>query len=177
MGAALVRVDVVGEGEDRLLVGRVPLHGDLHRALVAVGLEVDDLALDRVLVLVEVGDEVLDAALVVELGGVAVGALVRDADVEAAGEEGGLAQALLERRELEGERLEDLGVREERHGRAGLLRGLAALQRALRDATRVLLEPDVAVAADLHARSEEHTSELQSRQYLVCRLLLEKKKR
>ena len=26
-------------------------------------------------------------------------------------------------------------------------------------------------------RSEEHTSELQSRQYLVCRLLLEKKKK
>src|SRR3712207_7189357 len=26
-----------------------------------------------------------------------------------------------------------------------------------------------------HFRSEEHTSELQSRQYLVCRLLLEKK--
>src|SRR3712207_7077253 len=29
----------------------------------------------------------------------------------------------------------------------------------------------------LEARSEEHTSELQSRQYLVCRLLLEKKKK
>src|SRR3712207_7019110 len=29
--------------------------------------------------------------------------------------------------------------------------------------------------ADVGARSEEHTSELQSRQYLVCRLLLEKK--
>src|SRR5258707_3314491 len=29
----------------------------------------------------------------------------------------------------------------------------------------------------LNARSEEHTSELQSRQYLVCRLLLEKKKK
>src|SRR3712207_8480139 len=28
-----------------------------------------------------------------------------------------------------------------------------------------------------HIRSEEHTSELQSRQYLVCRLLLEKKKK
>src|SRR3712207_7966972 len=28
----------------------------------------------------------------------------------------------------------------------------------------------------LGGRSEEHTSELQSRQYLVCRLLLEKKK-
>src|SRR5258707_4422677 len=29
----------------------------------------------------------------------------------------------------------------------------------------------------IQPRSEEHTSELQSRQYLVCRLLLEKKKR
>src|SRR3712207_8347615 len=31
-------------------------------------------------------------------------------------------------------------------------------------------------AAFITVRSEEHTSELQSRQYLVCRLLLEKKK-
>src|SRR5258707_8874803 len=30
---------------------------------------------------------------------------------------------------------------------------------------------------ETHTRSEEHTSELQSRQYLVCRLLLEKKKK
>src|SRR3712207_8783342 len=30
---------------------------------------------------------------------------------------------------------------------------------------------------NLSSRSEEHTSELQSRQYLVCRLLLEKKKK
>src|SRR3712207_7036046 len=30
---------------------------------------------------------------------------------------------------------------------------------------------------DADVRSEEHTSELQSRQYLVCRLLLEKKKK
>src|SRR3712207_8847454 len=29
---------------------------------------------------------------------------------------------------------------------------------------------------EIYYRSEEHTSELQSRQYLVCRLLLEKKK-
>src|SRR3712207_8242473 len=52
----------------------------------------------------------------------------------------------------------------------------------------VLLEGTVATdAVDEHlrvqrrlhqgvVRSEEHTSELQSRQYLVCRLLLEKKK-
>src|SRR3712207_7844876 len=46
---------------------------------------------------------------------------------------------------------------------------------------------DRRVVSDAHAaerradhrshRSEEHTSELQSRQYLVCRLLLEKKKK
>src|SRR3712207_7289647 len=46
-------------------------------------------------------------------------------------------------------------------------------------------EPDEAYAFDetfrsvygWSLRSEEHTSELQSRQYLVCRLLLEKKKK
>src|SRR3712207_1201869 len=38
-------------------------------------------------------------------------------------------------------------------------------------------EEAIAAAGDARvARSEEHTSELQSRQYLVCRLLLEKKK-
>src|SRR3712207_7402270 len=36
-------------------------------------------------------------------------------------------------------------------------------------------EPATAAGPTSH-RSEEHTSELQSRQYLVCRLLLEKKK-
>src|SRR5438445_6294774 len=49
----------------------------------------------------------------------------------------------------------------ERELRARDVPGLTAAQRAAR--ARVL-------------RSEEHTSELQSRQYLVCRLLLEKKK-
>src|SRR3712207_8763341 len=33
------------------------------------------------------------------------------------------------------------------------------------------------IAGQPAGRSEEHTSELQSRQYLVCRLLLEKKKK
>src|SRR3712207_9471292 len=33
------------------------------------------------------------------------------------------------------------------------------------------------VGVEPQGRSEEHTSELQSRQYLVCRLLLEKKKK
>src|SRR3712207_8687225 len=39
-----------------------------------------------------------------------------------------------------------------------------------------LLSPPLGCLLDKDARSEEHTSELQSRQYLVCRLLLEKKK-
>src|SRR3712207_9158434 len=42
-------------------------------------------------------------------------------------------------------------------------------------------DDDVGIADTLRhlfgLRSEEHTSELQSRQYLVCRLLLEKKKK
>src|SRR3712207_7812051 len=36
--------------------------------------------------------------------------------------------------------------------------------------------PGRMIHVDANVRSEEHTSELQSRQYLVCRLLLEKKK-
>src|SRR3712207_8346438 len=45
---------------------------------------------------------------------------------------------------------------------ADVLRGVSLLPRSERTAP---------------PRSEEHTSELQSRQYLVCRLLLEKKKK
>src|SRR5947209_16467654 len=41
---------------------------------------------------------------------------------------------------------------------------------------RGLLRADFGGFAGGRIRSEEHTSELQSRQYLVCRLLLEKKK-
>src|SRR3712207_8945486 len=42
----------------------------------------------------------------------------------------------------------------------------------------VRLSEDLGIdASALITRSEEHTSELQSRQYLVCRLLLEKKKK
>src|SRR5258707_10394810 len=69
-----------------------------------------------------------------------------------------------------------------------VLRGwitLAQRQEALRTQTRILprrdflreVSPYIAehVRRDVERRSEEHTSELQSRQYLVCRLLLEKK--
>src|SRR5947209_16542744 len=48
---------------------------------------------------------------------------------------------------------------------------------AVAAAAMVPLAGSSEAVADNEARSEEHTSELQSRQYLVCRLLLEKKTR
>src|SRR5436305_13948085 len=55
---------------------------------------------------------------------------------------------------------------------------------SLHDALPILPEPDEAMPEPVpvelppaEARSEEHTSELQSRPHLVCRLLLEKKKK
>src|SRR3712207_8423515 len=63
-------------------------------------------------------------------------------------------------------------------GRVGVPAGAdARVPRPARDRVHPRLGDDRDVAARLGrpARSEEHTSELQSRQYLVCRLLLEKK--
>src|SRR5258707_10744579 len=69
--------------------------------------------------------------------------------------------------------------------RARQVRGHSAKKRAdsERRANRVRARPvlrkrqrTVARIVGRRLRSEEHTSELQSRQYLVCRLLLEKKK-
>src|SRR5947207_6450363 len=56
---------------------------------------------------------------------------------------------------------------------------LAILQRAQRCApnNRELYLPLINAAEADHQRSEEHTSELQSHSDLVCRLLLEKKKK
>src|SRR3712207_7855777 len=62
------------------------------------------------------------------------------------------------------------GCAARRSGRAG--RGaLPAAGIAARD-----IDSPGMLAGEPITRSEEHTSELQSRQYLVCRLLLEKKK-
>src|SRR3712207_8361941 len=77
------------------------------------------------------------------------------------------------------ERRQD-GVRLDRH-RAGAMQGVRGVTGVLERVT----EADHLVPAHRRRgaegrrchgdRSEEHTSELQSRQYLVCRLLLEKK--
>src|SRR3712207_8057544 len=61
----------------------------------------------------------------------------------------------------------------------GIMRALSsspAAAVATLDTRAELVEEAAGADLDELARSEEHTSELQSRQYLVCRLLLEKKK-
>src|SRR3712207_8685610 len=64
----------------------------------------------------------------------------------------------------------------------GFLRLYFLTRRSGAGAGVVVARPDAAAEEQSEAqqqgetRSEEHTSELQSRQYLVCRLLLEKKK-
>src|SRR5438445_2412295 len=59
-----------------------------------------------------------------------------------------------------------------------LFRSSKAMFEASPVADRVTVPPEpVGSLAVTAKRSEEHTSELQSRQYLVCRLLLEKKKK
>src|SRR3712207_8715871 len=68
------------------------------------------------------------------------------------------------------------------HLRAHLLGDELHRQSPALDGLHAALRARVAAHARVHdgehgERSEEHTSELQSRQYLVCRLLLEKKKK
>src|SRR5688572_31568491 len=67
-------------------------------------------------------------------------------------------------------------------GRVAAMLGLKGLSSA---AESIMVERDISIAemtgghihiAHMSARSEEHTSELQSQSNLVCRLLLEKKK-
>src|SRR3712207_8142010 len=70
----------------------------------------------------------------------------------------------------------DLSLADRREPRRRRLPG-GALE-LVGDVARVLgdADPGRPAQAEQAERSEEHTSELQSRQYLVCRLLLEKKK-
>src|SRR5882757_8841980 len=94
-------------------------------------------------------DEVLDAALVVELDGLALGALVHELDVEALRKKGRLAEALHDGAGLDVELLEDLGVGEERDLRTRVV-GLADdRDLALRLAASEFLAIELAVATHL----------------------------
>src|SRR5258707_11500030 len=61
--------------------------------------------------------------------------------------------------------------------RPSVARMLAALRDTDRVPGSVTTGTPIQRVSQVVVRSEEHTSELQSRQYLVCRLLLEKKKK
>ena len=96
-------------------------------------------------------DEVPDPALVVKLLGLPAGALVRKDDAEAAGEEGGLAQALQKRRGVELGLLEHLGIGKERDRRPRLVLARDSDRDHLRRGlpARELLAVDLLVATDL----------------------------
>src|SRR3712207_9066465 len=58
---------------------------------------------------------------------------------------------------------------------SSVVRSTIRIARSIANSLDVVLIDLVPRVAARASRSEEHTSELQSRQYLVCRLLLEKK--
>src|SRR3712207_7822624 len=75
------------------------------------------------------------------------------------------------------EEVEELPQRGDEAGHVGERRGVedgAGAAHLVGGQQPLLLQRDERALGGV--RSEEHTSELQSRQYLVCRLLLEKKK-
>src|SRR5205814_2494464 len=113
----LVGVDVVGEAEDRLLVGGVPLQRDLDLAVLGLALEEDDLAMERLLRLVQMLDEVRDAALVLELRPAALPALVDELDPQAASEERGFPATPGEDRDAVCDVRDALGAGPEGEGR------------------------------------------------------------
>ena len=97
MGAALMGVDVVGEGKNRLGVGAGPLHRQLEFGLFRAIDHLDDVGVNRLAVDIEVLDEVEQAAAgrgTSRPGRVAVfgWALVVENDLQTAIEIGHLAQ-------------------------------------------------------------------------------------
>src|SRR3712207_7395674 len=71
---------------------------------------------------------------------------------------------------------EALDLLERRAGAQRVVSGISSAWLAARRERPEMLAVESDLFHPARVRSEEHTSELQSRQYLVCRLLLEKKK-
>ena len=149
MGAALDRVDVVGEGVHALGVALVPLERDLDLEAVARAVEIDDIGVNRRLRLVQVLDERDDAAFVQELVRLLI-TLVVDGDVQTAVQERQLAQPLREDVEAEVHGLEDERVRLEGDPRAALVRDSRLLDRRYRVTALISLGVDLAAAPHLH---------------------------
>src|SRR5947209_13562189 len=124
-------------------------------------------------------------ALVYGGGHVGLMGVLADAVLHGGGDVIGVIPQALVDRELAHERLTQLHVVSTMHQRKALMADLADGFAALPGGYGTgdeLFEILTWAQLGIHAkpvglRSEEHTSELQSRQYLVCRLLLEKKNR
>ena len=86
MGAALDRIDVVGERKNVFGIAVVPLHGDFDADAVFLALEMNDLWMDRALGPIEMLDKRQKSAFVEKLM-VFLRALVFDGNFQAAIEE------------------------------------------------------------------------------------------
>ncbi len=112
-------MDIVGEGDEDLAEAVVVLHGDLGDGVPLRAGEIDDLAVDGVLVLVEEAHVLPDAALIAHLlAALASLAPVLDGDRKAAVEEGLLAHARVQDLIVVDRVVEHLGVGLEAHGGA-----------------------------------------------------------
>jgi hypothetical protein len=126
------------------------------RRSVSLRLDRDDLRMHHLGLLrrVEVFDVVDEAALVDEgiaaaVAAVILGALVREGDAQTLVEEGHLLESGAEGVVVELDGLEDVVVRPEGDGRAGLGRLLALLERRIRHTVLEALAPDVALPTHL----------------------------
>ena len=149
MRSAVSLGDVVGEAEDVLLVGVVPLHGDLDTHLLLLDGEVQHAVVNRRLIAVQMLDERLDAALVLE-DVLLAAALVEEADAHAGIEKRQLAQALSEDVVVELDVGKGLGARLEQDVGTGAL-GLADdLQGRLRLTVTIFLAVGLTVPVNGH---------------------------
>jgi len=148
---AFMRVDVVGEGIDRLGVAVIPLQRDFYVNAVALALHVNRLLVDGCLVLVQVLDERDDAAVVLELMALGL-TLVVQRDENAGVQERELAQPLRQGVEAEVGGLEDFSIGTEGDLRAALLRGPRDLEIAGGLAALIFLLVHLAVAPDFQVQ-------------------------
>ena len=121
--AAFRRMDIVGEGHQRLVVAVVILDGDLRRAVALGAGEIDDLLVERGLVPVDVGNELPDAALVAHgLRLLSAGPGIGDGDPQSRVQKRLLPHTGVQRLIVVLQCVEHLAVGLERHRCAGVVR-------------------------------------------------------
>ena len=147
VGAAVALRNVVGVAEDVLLVGVVPLHGQLNGDVGTLGRDVNHLGVQRGLVTVEVLHEGGDAALVLEHVFLHV-AVVAQNNAHAGVEKRQLTQALGQQVVVHERVAENLRARLEMHAGAGFGAVADNLERRDRYAHPELLVVDFSAAPD-----------------------------